>query len=122
MNINDRLKVLIESLGLNNNLFAKQIGVNPVVTHNIISGRKTKPSSDVLEKILLSFDNINAEWLVCGKGPMWSVPPPDSTPLPAATHPNHQTIELLYQQLHEAQRINHDLLEVVKNLSTGAQK
>ena len=124
MDINDRLKVLIEAVGLNNNLFAKQIGVNPTVTHNIISGRRTKPSSDLLEKILLSFDNINAEWLVCGKGSMWSDPTRHPTPdLPTDSSDSlRQTIEILRQQLEETQRANRDLLEAIKNLSAAAGK
>lgn len=66
--INERLGQLIKELQLNNNSFAKAIRVNPVVTFNIIEGRKTKPSFDLLQKILVTFDNINAAWLITGKG------------------------------------------------------
>ncbi len=65
--INERIKLLIEALGLNKNSFSTKIGVDSTVIHNIVSGRLTKPSFDVLEKILLSNDNINLEWLILGK-------------------------------------------------------
>lgn len=118
--INDRLRQLIEALELNNNLFAGRIGVNPVVTHNIISGRRTKPSVDVLEKILLSFDNVSAEWLICGRGAMWR----NLSKLPAETNlpskKNDITVsmfDLLREQLRESQHNNHMLLDIIKNLS-----
>ena len=66
--INERVRALIEALKLNKNSFSVKIGVDPTVIHNIVGGRLTKPSFDVLEKILLSFDNINLEWFIVGKG------------------------------------------------------
>lgn len=35
-----------------------------------MSGKKSKPSYDVLNAVLLSFVDINAEWLLTGKPPM----------------------------------------------------
>ena len=46
-----------------------RIGVNSTVIHNIIKGRNA-PSYDVLQKILSSFDNISADWLITEKGEM----------------------------------------------------
>jgi hypothetical protein len=66
--INERVGMLIEALKLNKNSFSISIGVDPTVIHNIVGGRLTKPSFDLLEKILLSYDNINLEWFILGKG------------------------------------------------------
>ena len=70
MSINERFKVLIRQLGLNNNSFAKEVGVSGTVIYNIVSekGRKNHPSFDVLEKVLLAFDNVDANWLIRGDG------------------------------------------------------
>jgi len=67
MTINNRIGLIIKELGLNPNSFSVAIGVNPTVIHNIIKGRNA-PSFDVLNKIALSFDNINMNWLITNKG------------------------------------------------------
>lgn len=67
MTINNRIELIVNELNLNNNSFAVKLGVNPTITHNIIKGRNA-PSYDLLNKISLTFDNINADWLLTGKG------------------------------------------------------
>ena len=69
MTINNRIELIINALELNNNSFSMRIGVNSTVIHNIVKGRNA-PSYDVLQKILLSFDNISADWLLTEKGEM----------------------------------------------------
>lgn len=69
MTINNRIELIINSLELNNNSFSMRIGVNSTVIHNIVKGRNA-PSYDVLQKILSSFDNISADWLITEKGEM----------------------------------------------------
>ncbi len=66
--VNERIKFLIEEFNLNSRAFSLKLGVDPTVVHNIISGRMSMPSYLVLEKILLTFDNVNAKWLLTGKG------------------------------------------------------
>lgn len=85
--VNDRILHLIENqLGGSKKKFAERIGFAPQVVFNIVSGRKSKPSFDVLEAIISSFDEISPEWLLTGKGAMLrgqSVPevaPPPSEP------------------------------------------
>ncbi len=41
------------------------------VIFNIIKGRRSKPSFDLLFKILHAYQNLNAEWLIKGEGEMW---------------------------------------------------
>lgn len=85
--VNDRILHLIENqLGGNKKKFAERIGFAPQVVFNIVSGRKSKPSFDVLEAIILSFDEISPEWLLTGNGAMLrgqstpEVAPPPSEP------------------------------------------
>lgn len=108
MTINERIELIIKELGLNNNSFAKKLNVSRTVTFNITGGRNTKPSYDLLEKILFAFDNINAEWLLRGNGEMFaskSDPQTDYT----------QTIELLKDQLKKSNAMNEKLLKIIEN-------
>ena len=71
MAINDRISDLISDLQTNPNSFADQIGVKSPVIYNIIKGRRSKPSYDLLQKILITYGAINANWLLKGEGPIW---------------------------------------------------
>lgn len=86
MNINDRIKILIKELGLNNNSFAKSLGINPAVTFNIIEGRRTKPSYDLLEKIITQYSQVNIYWLLKEQGEMFSNENNKRLPSQEATH------------------------------------
>lgn len=72
--INTRLFLLIKNKGLNVNSFSTKCGVQAQIIHNIVGGRQTKPSFDVLQKILSTFDDINPEWLIHGKGDIHKSP------------------------------------------------
>lgn len=70
--INERIDLLIKQLKMNKNSFSNHIGLsNSTTISNIIGGRKSFPSFDILEKIILSIDGINIEWLMIGKGQMF---------------------------------------------------
>ena len=72
LNINDRILYIIENqCNKNQKKFADLIGFSPQVVGNIVSGRKNKPSFDVLFAILSSFADIEADWLILGKEPMF---------------------------------------------------
>ncbi len=69
--INERISLIIENQANGNQKkFAEKIGFAPQVVYNIVSGRKSKPSFDVLNAILSSFVDISAEWLISGRGKM----------------------------------------------------
>ena len=71
MSINDRISELIKVLNLNSRSFSSRIEADSTVMHNIVSGRKSEPKHSVIEKILLTFENINPNWLILGKGDMF---------------------------------------------------
>lgn len=66
----ERLRNLIEELNMNKNSFSVKLGVSPTIIHNIIDGRGSKPSYEVLHKIVTTFKNVNAYWLLMGEGDM----------------------------------------------------
>jgi len=67
MEIAKRIIALVELLGLTPAEFADKIGVQRSGISHITSGRN-KPSLDFLESTLKNFPDLNAEWLILGKG------------------------------------------------------
>lgn len=69
-NINTRLRTIIDTLYKGNKrAFSIAVGVNPTVIENIVGGRHSKPSYDVLCKIITNA-NISERWLISGTGSM----------------------------------------------------
>ena len=68
--MNTRIDKFIESEGLTAARFADAIGVQRSNVSHVLSGRN-KPSYDFIEKMLSKFSEINAEWLILGKGNMY---------------------------------------------------
>ena len=67
--IKDRYDFLIDHFsGGNKRLFARSIGVSPSVIENIVGTRQTNPSFEILQKTLIAYENINANWLINGNG------------------------------------------------------
>jgi|TARA_B110000902_G_C14102862_1_gene511328 transcriptional regulator with XRE-family HTH domain len=67
----ERLRGWMESEDLKSSVLADNIGVNRATISHILSGRN-KPSIDFLEKLLSTYPNINANWLISGVGYMQS--------------------------------------------------
>lgn len=79
--VSNRIKALIEGLEMNTSSFSKAIGIGNNVTIGRIINESRKPSYDVLEKILQTFGNVNADWLMKGQGAMFKCGPSEtSTP------------------------------------------
>lgn len=69
--INDRIDKIIEAMfDGNRRQFSMRIGVHPTIVQNIVAGRRSAPSADLLEKLSISIDNINCRWLLMGEGEM----------------------------------------------------
>ncbi|MGQ9847812.1 MAG: helix-turn-helix transcriptional regulator [Bacteroidales bacterium] len=66
----DRILKFLQIENINPSKFADEIGVQRSSISHILSGRNN-PSLDLIQKILLRFDYINAEWLITGKGEMF---------------------------------------------------
>lgn len=68
--VNQRLKILIDALGLSVNAFGDAIGVPGTTTRNYIV-RGTNPKSDFLAKVVRRFEQVNSVWLFTGEGNMF---------------------------------------------------
>ena len=64
-----RLKEWMNYKGVKSSEFALKIGVNKATISHILSGRN-KPSIDFIYKLLLNYPELDANWLVVGKGNM----------------------------------------------------
>ena len=67
--INGRIREIILSAGITDSAFAKRMGVTQSVIASMFQ-RGTEPSAKVLTSILLTYEDISAEWLLRGKGQM----------------------------------------------------
>ena len=61
--INGRIREIILSAGITDSAFAKRIGVTQSVIASMFQ-RGTEPSAKVLTSILLTYEDISAEWLL----------------------------------------------------------
>lgn len=75
--INERVQILLDKLGMNKNSFAVKIGVTPTTVGNIVRSI-TKPSFELIERILDAFPKVSEKWLVRGIGPMFITDEPNS--------------------------------------------
>jgi antitoxin component HigA of HigAB toxin-antitoxin module len=76
MSINERILVIMKHYGYNKNSFTSKVGLSsPSVIGKILNDNNRKPSFDVIEKLINTFPDINAEWLVAGTGSMFYKPP-----------------------------------------------
>ncbi len=68
MEPSQRIKFLVDILFDGNQAaFSKKIGAKAQTISNLIS-RKSKPSFGLIESILQAFPELNADWLILGKG------------------------------------------------------
>jgi transcriptional regulator with XRE-family HTH domain len=65
--IGQRLKFLMESLNLKVRTFAGVLDVSETNIRNYLN-RDSKPSSDVLERIVRHYPEVNTLWLITGEG------------------------------------------------------
>ncbi len=65
--INQRLIFLLNALGMKAGSFSRALGVSETTVRNYLD-RNSKPSSDILEKIAYTFEQVNLTWLVTGRG------------------------------------------------------
>lgn len=79
MGITERLQEIIDHENLSISAFARKIGVVDQTIRGIVVQKRNKPGFDILVKILQTFDWLNAEWLLTGKGTMQKPEPVNDT-------------------------------------------
>lgn len=66
----DRILKFLDIEKISPSKFADEIGIQRSSISHILSGRNN-PSLEVIQKILMRFPYLNAEWLITGKGEMF---------------------------------------------------
>lgn len=66
-NLSGRVVKVMELKQVNKTEFSSMLGISPAILSHISSGRN-KPSVDVLQKILTTYPDISADWLLMGQG------------------------------------------------------
>jgi transcriptional regulator with XRE-family HTH domain len=69
MEVNDRIKLLIEAKAKSERDFALRIGINQATLNYYTSGKR-KLSLETIYAILDTFPDVSAEWLLRGNGAM----------------------------------------------------
>lgn len=81
----DRIKTLMESRHMTQQVFASFLNVAPATISGIFNGR-TNPTLTIVEAIKKKIPDISTDWLMFGKGPMYETEqtaPSTSSPSPA---------------------------------------
>ena len=69
----DRIRQIMESQHMTQQLFADYIGQSPATLSSIFNGR-TRPTLNIVEAIKKKIPNINTDWLMFGSGDMYLQP------------------------------------------------
>ena len=67
----DRIRQLMESQHMTQQTFSDFIGISSASLSSIFNGR-TKPTLNTVEAIRSKFTKISLDWLMFGKGPMFT--------------------------------------------------
>ena len=65
----ERLEILLKTLNISPSQFADEIGIKRSGIYHIVKGRN-KPGMEFFTKVLERYPDLNAEWLLMGKGRM----------------------------------------------------
>ncbi len=72
MEINDRLRILMDNFQLSSSQFADKLEIQRSAISHLLSGRN-KPSILILEKIINNFPEVDLDWLITGKGNIFKI-------------------------------------------------
>lgn len=69
--IHERIEALINHYCKGNKTaFGRETDILPGVLASIVGGRMSKPSFELLQKIITRYPAVNGNWLIVGRGPM----------------------------------------------------
>lgn len=68
--LRDRINEVRDHYRLTNRGFADAIGAKLAATNNYLNGTK-EPSMEFIDRILTTYVDISADWLLCGRGSMF---------------------------------------------------
>ncbi len=123
----ERLKLIIDYYNLSASSFADKIDVPRSSISHLLSGRN-KPSLDFLMKVVNSFEAVDLNWVVFGKGsfPKTNEPEQDSSAQSQQsfnfTKPEPQKIEEEQTNTIELSPTKSEEIETIKELKTDSSK
>ena len=71
--MNERIQLILKTKNISASKFADEIGVQRSSISHILSGRNN-PSLDFIQKTLKRFPDISPDWILSGKGSMYTEP------------------------------------------------
>ena len=84
----ERIKTLMESQHMTQQVFADFLGINPATLSGIFNDR-TKPTINIVEAVKKKFPDISLDWLMFGTGSMYeSAGTPDTATSPTPPNPS----------------------------------
>lgn len=91
----DRIRLIMESQHMTQQVFADSIGVGAATLSSIFNGR-TRPTLNIVEAIKKKIPNINTDWLMFGSGDMYTsdIVPSDASET-APTEPQRMSSPML---------------------------
>lgn len=113
--IYERIRILIDYLGISDRQFAIKIGVNQSVIGSMFQ-KQTEPSAKVLKLILATYKDVSAEWLMRGTGNMLISENIDSDSNLDRINKLVDTITTLQDAINEKTKTIKVLEEEIKNL------
>lgn len=111
----ERLKQIIEYLGISTRQFEQKISVSDGLIHKAMV-RKSGLKSDTLAKIIDIFPQINPDWLIAGKGEMLrKKQPPEPNYTQQSSNANvAELIKILNRTLSEKDKQIDRLLSIIE--------
>lgn len=70
MDIADRLNEIIKHEGLSVAGFARRIGIGDQTVRGVVVMRRNNPGYDFLQRVAQTFEWLNVDWLLTGRGSM----------------------------------------------------
>ncbi len=113
--MNSRIKQFIEYKGITPSEFADSIGVQRSNVTHVLHNRN-KPSFPFLSKMLETFPEINAKWLLLGKGQMLENQPPNQSDL--FSEPS-KAVETTKKETIEPSKLSTEVLETAPQEKTS---
>lgn len=116
-----RLKQLIDSLGMNINSFSKECGYPSSATIWRIIDDNKKPSTPTINKICNRFTQVNREWLLTGLGTMFTAASAPSDDLTVTANQIIEYYDPKIPSLDTIQNLEKTMFKVEKFLSQFEQ-
>lgn len=86
----NRINLILRAKNITARQFAEEIGIQPSGMSHIMSGRNN-PSLDFVTKVIRRYPEIDANWLIMGRGAMYGDMQSADTPSPQPAAPAPQT-------------------------------